>query len=193
MNEPSAAVDRWDRHYAEAGPDRPRGNPWRLVDAAEIQALAVHATPSQAGERALDVGCGVGDLTATLHQLGYQADGVDLSPTAINQARTHHPECQFACTDISSLPDGPAYTLIVTRLVFPFIDQAAFLDQTRRLLTGRGRLLVLDYLATDLRAQARGIGLTDQHLAALTAWSSHITRYTSQSLRGWLGTPKEAP
>ncbi|WP_282084012.1 class I SAM-dependent methyltransferase [Streptomyces tendae] len=188
-------VDRWDRHYAEVDPDRPNGNPWRLVDDAEIQALAAHASPAQAGERALDVGCGVGDLAAALHQLGYQADGVDLSPTAIDRARNCHPECQFACTDIGSLPDGLAgFHLITARLVLPFLpDQAAFLAQAGRLLADGGRLLVLDYLATDPRAKARGIGLTDQHIDTLTAWSSRITRYSSQSLRGWLCTPKETP
>ena len=187
----TVTVDGWEQHYTQVAPTRPHGNPWRLVDPAETQALATHAAPDKPGARALDIGCGVGDLTATLHQLGYQADGVDLSPTAINRARTLHPECQFTCADITSLPPGPAYTLITARLVLRFLpDQDAFLTQATRLLAPGGRLLILDYLATDPRAQARGIGLTDQHIDTLTTWSTHITRYTSQSLHGWLCTPK---
>lgn len=192
MTDPPVTVDRWDQHYAAAGPDRPHGNPWRLVDAAETQAHATHAAPITPGARALDVGCGVGDLTATLHQLGYQAHGIDLAPTAINQARTLHPNCAFTCGDITTLDTPAGFDLITARLVLRFLpDQSAFLAQATRLLTTGGRLLILDYLDTDPRAQARGIGLTRQHIDTLTDWSAHVTRYTSQSLHGWLCTPKE--
>lgn len=188
---PVSLMERWDVHYANAGPQREHGNPWRYTDDHELAALAAHVAQSAPGACALDVGCGTGDLAAGLARLGYTAIGIDVAPTAITRARHLHPHVTFMCGDATDTALSPgAYALITLRLVFPFLpDHDAFLARARHLLAPGGQLLVVDYLATDPPAKARGIGLTDHHLAQLSAWSAHVDRYETEGLRGYRCTP----
>lgn len=45
--------------------------------------------------KALELGCGAGDLTLELSRAGFQCTGVDLSPTAIDWAREKSRNAQF--------------------------------------------------------------------------------------------------
>ena len=49
-----------------------------------------------------DVGCGPGEVTAHLHELGVDAFGVDLSPGMIDVARRDHPGLRF---EVGSMTD----------------------------------------------------------------------------------------
>jgi SAM-dependent methyltransferase len=51
--------------------------------------------PAKAGERVLDVGCGVGQVVARLQEAGYEAHGVDVSEPNIERARQFCPRCQI--------------------------------------------------------------------------------------------------
>jgi len=55
------------------------------------------------GARVLDVGCGLGTNALRLAALGYRVLGVDVSPTAIEQARARRDaagaDCDFRCVD----------------------------------------------------------------------------------------------
>jgi protein-L-isoaspartate(D-aspartate) O-methyltransferase len=189
----TVATELWDGHYATVSPNRPNGNPWRTVNAAELDALDAHVTPPAPGARALDVGCGTGQLTDGLHHLGYDAIGIDAAPTAIHRARTTYAGPTFMLGDIAAAAMSPgAYALITTRLVYPFLpDPTGFLARAAQLLAPGGQLLVVDYLDTDPPAKARGIGLDTTHQHQLAAWSAHIDRYTCEGLRGLVCTPKE--
>jgi len=50
---------------------------------------------SPAGSRVLDLGCGNGTLTQELHGRGYDAMGLDSSPSLLRLARESHPELTF--------------------------------------------------------------------------------------------------
>lgn len=48
--------------------------------------------PNILGKTALDLGCGTGPTAHTLHNLGFQTTGIDISPTAIELAEKHAQE-----------------------------------------------------------------------------------------------------
>src|SRR6058998_3214698 len=51
--------------------------------------------PEKPGGRALDVGCGVGQVVARLQSAGYEAHGLDVSEPNIERARKVSPRCQL--------------------------------------------------------------------------------------------------
>lgn len=55
-----------------------------------------------------DVGCGAGRITATLHEAGLDAEGIDLSPGMLAAARRDHPGLRFTVGDMLhlDLPDA---------------------------------------------------------------------------------------
>ncbi len=54
--------------------------------------------------RVLDIGCGVGRITAYLHERGLDVRGVDLSPEMIATARSAHPHLAFDVAPLTELP-----------------------------------------------------------------------------------------
>ena len=76
-------------------------------------ALTLFAEQAQDGPVA-DIGCGPGQVTAHLNDLGVDAFGIDLSPAMIDLARASHPGLRFevgSMTDLD-LPDGSVAGLI---------------------------------------------------------------------------------
>src|SRR4051812_2677255 len=51
--------------------------------------------PDDPAGRALDVGCGVGQVVARLNETGFEAYGVDVSEPNIERARVHCSRCQL--------------------------------------------------------------------------------------------------
>lgn len=70
---------------------------WRRWD----EALA--RVPLKAGQRVLDLGCGVGQIAARLHRLGSQVIGVDDNDELLEAARRRHPEVRFEKLDFTQL------------------------------------------------------------------------------------------
>ena len=74
-----------------------RAERWRHRD----EALA--CIPVQAGQRILDLGCGVGQVAARFHRLGAQVIAVDGNEQLLEVARTRHPEVRFERLDLGEL------------------------------------------------------------------------------------------
>ena len=51
-------------------------------------------TPDRPGGKALDVGCGVGQVVARLTEAGFEAYGVDVSEPSITRAKKFCPRCE---------------------------------------------------------------------------------------------------
>ncbi len=67
-------------------------------------------------QRILDVGCGTGQLTGALHQLGYHADGCDPSNAMLQVAQQHFPRLHFYADRLPELhhtPEGQ-YNIMVS-------------------------------------------------------------------------------
>ncbi len=56
---------------------------------------------AQPGERILDLGCGTGQLSAAIAELGAQVIGLDVSTEMLAQARAHYPKIEFVQGDAS--------------------------------------------------------------------------------------------
>ncbi|MEU0228190.1 methyltransferase domain-containing protein [Streptomyces sp. NPDC006284] len=112
----------WSEHYNE-------GRGFRRLGAEEKGLLVEHAPAPEDG-RALDIGCGTGELAVYLASLGYIVDGADFAQGALERARAEHAGVKgvrWLSLDVELddlAEDG--YALIVLRLAIAFI-----LDRTR--------------------------------------------------------------
>lgn len=131
------------------------------------------------GDRALDVGCGIGDFTAVLAQAGAQPIGVDVAEAALARARTRHPALDFRIVPF----DGPlpfednAFDLVWASEVIEHVgDTARWLSEVRRVLAPGGRLLITTPSHGRLRVALEGVERFSEPLG------DHLHLYTKRSL-----------
>jgi 2-polyprenyl-6-hydroxyphenyl methylase/3-demethylubiquinone-9 3-methyltransferase len=93
----------------------------------------------------LDLGCGEGQLTAMLADVGAQPTGLDLSEIALGRARLAHPELEFVARDSAgTLPfDDCVFDAVVCVHVLQHVaDTQQLMSEVRRVLRPRGWLAV---------------------------------------------------
>ncbi|MET9507766.1 methyltransferase [Streptomyces flavidovirens] len=172
--------DEWNRGYAE-------GRRYRSLGDAERSLLAGQVPAPSAG-RALDVGCGVGELAAFLTSLGYTVDAADWSDHAIADGAANHPEVdRWLRLDIEHDDWGQlhesGYDLITLRLVAAFLEERTRVlsDLGHRLRPG-GALIVITPLAAETPAERRGTALNEDELSELHAGWPHVERTDADGL-----------
>jgi SAM-dependent methyltransferase len=111
--------------------------------AREVQRLVRSLTIP--GGRVLEVGCGLGDLLATLE--AREAIGIDLSPRMIDLGKQRHPnlDLRVANVELDALPEGPFDTIILSDAIGLLEDIQIALERLRPLLGPRGRIVVTYY------------------------------------------------
>jgi len=120
----------WEAHYRDGELPWDRGSPDpHLVDFVRLRRTA----PG----KALDVGCGTGTNSIWLAQQGFDVLGVDISPTAVQQAASKASgvaSVGFACLDFltEEVPAGP-FDFVFDRGCFHVFDDA----QDRALFAAR--------------------------------------------------------
>jgi len=97
------------------------------------------------GQRILEVGCGQGDLLASLRPL--RGAGVDFSPEVVKRAGIAHPELQFIDADGHDLQmlEGAFDVIILSDLIDDLWDLQKVLEQLSRLCHPRTRLIINSY------------------------------------------------
>jgi len=78
-------------------------DPWEQTtreEWASEKAAALNLINKLKARQVIELGCGLGHYTNKIHKLGVNVLGVDVSKTAIEKARSAHPECDFAVGDI---------------------------------------------------------------------------------------------
>jgi SAM-dependent methyltransferase len=98
--------------------------------------------PRTPGGRALDVGCGVGQVVARLTEAGFEAHGVDVSAPNIERARKFSERCQLY--DGKKLPFPDRYFASVGALnVLEHVDEPeAFITELVRVTEPGGRVVL---------------------------------------------------
>lgn len=121
---------------------------WRTADIDEFMSrqreVALRWTSgNRVEQRILEVGCGVGWLSAAMSANG-EVLGVDLSPASIELARQKYPEATFQCGDFMTLEIPGTFDCIVTADAIGHVeDHAAFTRRAAELLRVGGRLVIM--------------------------------------------------
>ncbi|MFF4579952.1 class I SAM-dependent methyltransferase [Streptomyces sp. NPDC001389] len=168
------ARDQWEQHYAD-------GKGFRQLGGRERELLTEHAPAPDGGGRALEVGCGTGELAVCLADLGYAVDACDFAGSAVARAREEHADIagvRWLQLDIEH--DDPAplhaegYDLIVMRLVYPFLrDRGRIVHGLGERLRDGGALVVITPLAQNTPEERRGIALDEDEIAlACAGWET---------------------
>lgn len=156
----------------------------RLPEELDPPDFAVRAAFAKAnvrpGDRALDLGCGEGDLTAVLAQAGARALGVDVAEAALARARRRHPSLSFERVPIDGplpLADGTFDVVWASEVIEHVADTARWLSEVRRVLVPTGRLLLTTPNHGRLRVALGGIERYSEPLG------DHLHLYSARSLR----------
>ncbi|MET9611822.1 methyltransferase, FxLD system [Kitasatospora indigofera] len=175
--------EQWEQSYTDGIAFSPLGEDERKL-------LAEHAPAPVGGGRALEVGCGTGELAVHLAAAGYQVDAVDLAEAALERARTDHPGAtgvRWLRLDIEHDDPEPLgdefYDLVVFRLALAFVgDRARVLHALGRRLREGGTLLIITPLAATTQADRRHIAVDEQEITALTSGWKDVQRYAAGDL-----------
>ena len=136
------AYDAAAHTYAELFRDALRDSP---LERAVLGAFA-EVVRASGNDRVADLGCGPGQVTAYLDELGLAAFGVDVSPVMIELARQAHPRLRFEVASMAAPPiaDGSLGGVLARWSVIhtPPRDLPAVLAQFHRVLAPGGHLLI---------------------------------------------------
>ncbi|MFC8449336.1 class I SAM-dependent methyltransferase [Kitasatospora sp. NPDC057223] len=178
--------EQWEQHYADGLGFQPLGD-------GERQVLAEHAPAPQGGGRALEVGCGTGELAVHLAATGYTVDAVDLAGAALERARAEHTDAvrvRWRRLDvehgdpgeIGELGDG-GYDLITLRLAIAFIhDRPRVLRSLGERLRPGGAIVVITPPAGDTPAERRSVALDEDEIGLLTVGWETAERLVADGL-----------
>jgi len=157
-----------------------------------------------AGSRVLELGCGLGDLLASVNPS--RGLGVDLSPAMVQSARQRHPQLEFVESSADAFQSSEPFDFIIlSDLVNDLEDVQATLAHVRNFAHERTRLIVnfFNNLWRPILDAAEAMELKAPTLAQ--NWLSAGDMHNLLHLAGWecfktdtrvlwpLGTPLVAP
>jgi SAM-dependent methyltransferase len=96
-------------HFDEVAPDYDHWKHKASYYYTTVKAYVAEVVPP--GRRVLEVGCGTGDILASLDpEVGF---GIDLSPEMVARAAAKHPQLRFAVHDLMGEPLGEQFDFVV--------------------------------------------------------------------------------
>jgi SAM-dependent methyltransferase len=147
--------------------------------------------PERSGRSLLDFGCGVGRLAPLMRDLGFDYLGVDLSPVAIDQARTAHPSAAFEVADIVSFRTERRFDVIVVWSVLLHLvrddDWTAALHNLANALADQGRIVLFDTVPEEPQRTAEHVNLRTRD--TYRRWLPTVGLRLSEE---WLATDRDA-
>ncbi|WP_371534867.1 methyltransferase [Streptomyces sp. NBC_01023] len=172
----------WSEHYKD-------GRGFRPLRDVERDLLIRHA-PAPDGGRALEVGCGTGELAAHLTQLGYAVDALDFAEGALARARQTHEHVEgvrWLCLDIEHDDladlDGEGYDLVIMRLVYAFLgDRTSAVRALAARLRPGGALVVITPVAASTPGERRYIALDEDEIGLLSEGWEQVERCDAEGL-----------
>jgi len=125
----------------------------------------------------LDVGCGIGHLSALLSMLRQDVVGIDMNPDKhLWRYLSKKTKCQFICADARYLPfKGEKFNVVVAYAVLEHLEsengERSFLGETYRVLTKEGKFVM---------------GGVPSKLAFTETFWGHERKFTKKSIIGKL-------
>ncbi len=98
--------------------------------------------PAQAGARALDVGCGVGQVVARLTDAGFEAWGVDVSEPNVSRAQKFSQRCQLYDGRKLPFPDRHFASVGALNVLEHVEEPEAFITELARVTEPGGRIVL---------------------------------------------------
>src|SRR5262245_56281798 len=111
-------------------------------DAGFYAKFADTLQPSKPGARALDVGCGAGQVVGRLTEAGYEAYGVDVSEPNIARARKFSARCQMYDGRHLPFPDRHFASVGALNVLEHVEEPEAFLKELVRVTETGGGVVV---------------------------------------------------
>jgi len=99
--------------------------------------------PARPAGRLLDVGCGNGSMLQRLAELGWQVEGIDFDPDAVQQARARGLCVRLGALRDQAYPDEHFDAITMSHVVEHVHDPLALLRECHRILTAGGRLALV--------------------------------------------------
>lgn len=122
------------------------GKDYRLISTDSLNRI-IEAVAIYDG-RALDIGCGTGQLTRELYHRGFSVTGVDISSQALQSARSASKYIEYIEMDFESDSLGKLgntkFDLITCKLVFAFIKNPDnFIERAKAMLANDGAFVII--------------------------------------------------
>ncbi|MGW0417957.1 class I SAM-dependent methyltransferase [Streptomyces sp. NPDC003015] len=133
-------------------------------------------------DRALDVGCGSGDLARLLATRATHVHGIDSDERIIDAARESTDPglpVTFSVADALSYDEGGRYDVITCVAVLHHLPLTETLTRFRRQLAPGGTLVIVGLTQEDTRVQAL-LGLVSVPLNLVTGWAKNRGRRATQ-------------
>jgi SAM-dependent methyltransferase len=111
-------------------------------DAGFYAKYAEALQPEQPGARALDIGCGVGQVVGRLTAAGYEAWGVDVSESNLERARKLSARCQLYDGKQLPFPDQHFASAGALNVLEHVEEPEAFIQELARVVEPGGRIVL---------------------------------------------------
>lgn len=129
------------------------GSPWRRVAAPlallhpggrdELDSAAMYLPAPGKPARVLDVGCGSGVLLARMKALGWEVEGVEIDPDAVEAGRRRGVPVRLGSLQAQKYPDDSFDAVHSAHVIEHVHDPAALLKECHRVLKPGGTLVIL--------------------------------------------------
>jgi len=93
--------------------------------------------------RLLDLGCGSGAMLKSMQDLGWQVEGVDFDPAAVEKARERGLTVHLGTLADQNFPDETFDAIVASHFIEHIPDPLKTLQECRRILKPRGHLVMI--------------------------------------------------
>jgi ubiquinone biosynthesis O-methyltransferase len=133
----------YDRYLEYAKEVKKQKNPLKYLSKEESTYYPVYKLLNgKSGLEILEVGCGYGYLTYSLHLLGHKIKGIDISKKAIDYAKKHFGN-YFEVADLKDYKTNKKFDVIIaTELIEHLSDPAGFISACSKLLKHNGKIIL---------------------------------------------------